>query len=288
MKRVKPPLGGYAKRKPLTYDSHTKKYIRPNFHYPFKNKTSMVKARINYNDYFYKHKIFGRECLFANLPKFPSYIHSRVTRINEKEPETIKWLGTMQADDVLFDIGANIGLYTVAGWARGLEANFADHERFKGNLIYAFEPHFANYFCLNQNIEVNNMQGVFSYCMALGNKNSMHSINLSDPYAGAARNNIDFSTGAFDQGVIEMRMDDVIRIQNIPQPTHLKIDVDGYENNVWEGGKQTLYNAKSILFEIHDNQKHIVNDLLQNGFELKEQHKRRNSDEHNYIFVKNG
>ena len=85
-----------------------------------------------------------------------------------------------------------------------------------------------------------------------------------------------------------MRMDDVIRIQNIPQPTHLKIDVDGYENNVWEGGKQTLYNAKSILFEIHDNQKHIVNDLLQNGFELKEQHKRRNSDEHNYIFVKNG
>ena len=49
-----------------------------------------------------------------------------------------------------------------------------------------------------------------------------------------------------------------------------------------------IYNPMAkITYITHDNQKHIVNDLLQNGFELKEQHKRRNSDEHNYIFVKN-
>ena len=75
----------------------------------------MVKARVNFNDFYYKHRVFGKEVRFVNIPKFPSYVHSRVTRIETKEPETLEWLDTIQAGDILYDIGANIGLYTVAG-----------------------------------------------------------------------------------------------------------------------------------------------------------------------------
>ena len=62
----------------------------------------MVKARINFNEFFYKHKMFGKQAVFVNIPKFPSYVHSRVTRIETKEPETLEWLDTIQCGDVFF------------------------------------------------------------------------------------------------------------------------------------------------------------------------------------------
>ena len=255
---------------------------------------SMVKARVNFNDFYYKHRVFGKEVLFVNIPKFPSYVHSRVTRIETKEPETLEWLDTIQAGDILYDIGANIGLYTVAGWAK---ARKVEHEKRKAThrdnwnktrptQVFAFEPHFTNYFCLNMNIEANGMQGVYAYCLSLGDKNSMSHINLSDPYAGAANNRMNFSAGSFDQGAIEMKLDDVVAQQKLPQPTHIKIDVDGYEKQVYSGGRKTIHNAKTALIEINNDHTHIVDDMLSNGFTLSGKHVRRNSPEHNYIFTK--
>ena len=248
---------------------------------------SMVKARINFNEFYYKHKMFGRQAVFVNIPKLPSYVHSRVTRIETKEPETLEWLDTIQCGDVLFDVGANIGLYTVGGWAKGCQVNKENNKRISGNQVFAFEPHFTNYFCLNMNIEANHMQGVYAYCLSLGDKNTMSHINLSDPYAGAANNRMDFSAGSFDQGAIEMRLDDVVEQQKLPQPTHIKIDVDGYEKQVYVGGKKTIHNARTALIEIHNDHTHIVDDMIANGFEITGKHVRRNSPEHNYIFTKN-
>ena len=226
----------------------------------------MVKARVNFNDFYYKHRVFGKEVRFVNIPKFPSYVHSRVTRIETKEPETLEWLDTIQAGDILYDIGANIGLYTVAGWAKARtveqEKRKATHRdnwnKTRPTQVFAFEPHFTNYFCLNMNIEANGMQGVYAYCLSLGDKNSMSHINLSDPYAGAADNRMDFSAGSFDQGAIEMKLDDVVAQQKLPQPTHIKIDVDGYEKQVYSGGRKTIHNANTALIEINNDNTHIV------------------------------
>ena len=97
---------------------------------------------------------------------------------------------------------------------------------------------------------------------------------------------MDFSAGSFDQGAIEMRLDDVVEQQKLPQPTHIKIDVDGYEKQVYTGGKKTIHNSRTALIEIHNDNTHIVDDMIANGFELTGKHVRRNSPEHNYIFRK--
>lgn len=65
-----------------------------------------------------------------------------------KEPGTIRWLATLQAGDVFYDVGANIGLYTI------LAARAVGHT---GHVI-ACEPHQANVISLLRNIALNGLQ----------------------------------------------------------------------------------------------------------------------------------
>ena len=52
----------------------------------------------------------------------------------------------------------------------------------------------------------------------------------------------------------------------IPQPTHIKIDVDGIESKVIEGGVNTIQNCKTILIEVEDMD--IVDMITKLGFEI--------------------
>ena len=52
----------------------------------------------------------------------------RADSIYEKEPCTLEWIDSFAADDVLFDIGANVGMYTI--WAAAT----------RGCRVFAFEP----------------------------------------------------------------------------------------------------------------------------------------------------
>ena len=45
----------------------------------------------------------------------------------------------------------------------------------------------------------------------------------------------------------------------IPQPTHIKIDVDGIDSKVIEGGINTIKNCKTVLVEVENME--IVNSI---------------------------
>ena len=58
---------------------------------------------------------------------------------------------------------------------------------------------------------------------------------------------------------------------NFKAPSHIKLDVDGFEEKIINGGKETLKNPdlKSILIEITDydgSKKRIVDILIASGF----------------------
>ena len=59
----------------------------------------------------------------------------RANTFSTKEPETLEWLDESESDGVFFDIGANVGLYSLYYGATK-----------KGN-VYAFEPHFLICHC---------------------------------------------------------------------------------------------------------------------------------------------
>ena len=72
----------------------------------------MPKLR-QYSDKSFIVPIKGKVIRFANNPAQRTYIKSRVDRIMGKEPETINWINKFKKNSIFFDVGANIGIYTL-------------------------------------------------------------------------------------------------------------------------------------------------------------------------------
>lgn len=221
-------------------------------------------------DQIFKTNVFNKDINFVNLPNQPSYIQNRVHRIKSKEPETINWIKSIPQQDILFDVGANIGIYTMSAGARGIKT-------------YAFEPHAGNYNILCQTISANPFPCV-AYCIALSDKSAFDVIGLKNYHPGVSDNVINESK-EFTHGVIAHDLDSLIEVNALPQPHHIKIDIDGHEEKFYQGAKKTIAKCKTILFEIETQYEYIVDELLNQGFKLVSKHK-RNDVEHNFIFSK--
>ena len=66
----------------------------------------------------------------------------RVESFSTKEPETLEWIDRFPDDAVLWDIGANVGLYTIYAAKKGIR-------------VFAFEPSVFNLEVLARNIFIN-------------------------------------------------------------------------------------------------------------------------------------
>jgi len=193
---------------------------------------------------------------------------SRVDSLMWKEPCTIEWIARFTADDVLIDIGANVGMYTIlAAGARGCR-------------VVAFEPESQNYALLNRNIVANRLSDrVAAYCLGLSDVSGLSTLYLSDTAAGTSNHSVGEDVdhllrpkqGAFAQGCIAARLDDLIAQGTVPVPSHIKIDVDGFEHRVARGAWATLQRpeVRSLLIEINshvDDHMALVRDLSGLGF----------------------
>lgn len=188
-------------------------------------KEQLTYTRFTYND---QHLIFNTPndmCLW------------RVKTLLTKEPETIKWLETLTEDDVLWDVGANIGLYTIFA---------AKLQRCK---VYAFEPESQNYVILNRSIGVNRLTNASAYCIAVGDNDHSGELSLSSFESGHSGHSTNGKRAAFKQGTIIHTLDSLVKI-GIPKPTHLKVDVDGLDPEVIVGGPKTMSTIKSVLIEL--------------------------------------
>jgi FkbM family methyltransferase len=200
-----------------------------------------------------------------------SYIKNRVDRMFNKEPETIAWIKSMHQSSVFYDVGANIGLYTIYAAVKR-QCN-----------TYSFEPHAANFKSVIENIEANKLTNSHAYPVAINKDFGLSSMAVKNLYSGVADNIVD-SLSEIYHGVVSISLDDVVGKNILPQPDYIKVDVDGFERNVFEGSQRVFKNAKSILIEIDQKDIQLVDDIKNLGFQLKSEHV-RNSVEKNYIFT---
>ena len=214
--------------------------------------------------------IFGKNITFVNLSHEPTYVQSRVLRIKSKEPETVAWIDSIPTTDTLFDVGANIGIYTMCAGAKGIRT-------------FAFEPHAGNYYVLCQNISINHFPCT-AYCLGLSDVTALDSIGIKNYHPGVADNVI--ATSLIQQhGVVTYTLDQLVATNLLPQPNYIKIDVDGHEQKFYQGAKITLSKCQSILFELEHQYEYIIDELKDMGFKVVGKH-RRNEQEHNFIFSK--
>lgn len=147
------------------------------------------------------------------------------------EPEqTQAFQKTIRPGDVVFDVGAHYGYYTL------LSSELAGP---KGK-IFAFEPSPGNIPRLKKHLAINHCENV-----------QVIELALSD-YEGTARfdNHAGSGVGHLSpDGQIEVQITSLDAISTrLPSPNVLKIDCEGAEVEVLKGGERTIRSAKPAIF----------------------------------------
>lgn len=174
-----------------------------------------------------------------------------------KEPGTIAWINAFAPGSVFWDIGANIGVFSLyAAVVRDCR-------------VLAFEPTAPNYYGLNRNVVLNKLnERVHAYCVAIDRKCGLDDMQMRDDTIGTALHTfgkpIDYKGDTFNpawrQGAVALSIDALVSQFGAPFPAHIKIDVDGLETAVIEGGRQTFSDPRfqSVLVEVNLDDEHEV------------------------------
>jgi FkbM family methyltransferase len=204
-----------------------------------------------------------------------------------KEPDTLDWLDSFKPNSCYFDVGSNIGqysLYPAKKYGRAVQ-------------IYAFEPQCNNYYSLNKNIFCNQLaEYITAYCVAISGRTEFSKLYIPKFIPGGNRsqfgkagiNNLKIPATHM-QGMFGVTLDDLCTQWGFPYPNYIKIDVDGIEISILKGAMKVLNNPalKSVIVELGtaDEQKEAVLLMAQAGLEVKSQ-TTRNWGETCFIFEK--
>jgi FkbM family methyltransferase len=177
-----------------------------------------------------------------------------------KEPFTVEWIESLPAGDVLFDIGANVGAYSLIAAARP-----------QGPLrVVAFEPAFANYALLCRNIVANDAAAhVTPLPVTLGAATTLGAFAYRDLAGGAASHAGIAGTddSVYRQPMLVYALDELIEQFGLPFPNHVKLDVDGAESAVLQGARHALgrQELQSVLVELGSDDAEIEEALAAAG-----------------------
>lgn len=204
----------------------------------------------------------------------PNHICSiRQTTFSSKEPEMLEWIEEY-GGGVFFDIGANIGLYSLY-YAQTKEGD-----------VYSFEPSVFNLRQLAKNISINKMSERITIISNPLTKNTGIAtfINGSADEGGAlSAFGVEYGhdgnpiNSDIKYSVVGFSLDDLIEMNILPEtPSLMKIDVDGIEHLILKGASKTLKSKslRTLFIEVNDDfeeQSQQVKKILESaGFKLKE------------------
>ena len=249
-------------------------------------------------DSYKKISILGKEVNFFIPNQLTDW---RIETFFTKEPETLEWIDNFEKKDkiIFWDIGANIGLYSIYSVLRNENVS-----------TISFEPSTSNLRVLSRNISINNLENKIKILSApLSNKeNQFLTMNEGDFIEGGALNtfgeNYDFAGELFDSKmkykILGTTIKNLLDNNILEIPNYIKIDVDGIEHLILEGAGKYLKDKriKSLSIEINEDFKEQYNKVIeimdQNEFKLL--HKKHNdemfneskkfSKVFNYVFIR--
>ena len=184
-----------------------------------------------------------------------------------KEPETLEWIRRYTTPgDVFWDIGANVGLYSL------FAAKLGCH-------VWAFEPHLPNANKLFRNVVENELSGKIKVIpIAVANEESFGGMAVRSLEPGSSLHNFEAAPWTVSHhgstqcttitaddpsnpktvpgnAVFCSYTDRLVLKWGFPEPNHVKIDVDGRDKDVLEGMCGIIDDEilRTILIEVHDD-----------------------------------
>ena len=190
----------------------------------------------------------------------------RAKSLLTEEPLMITWVKSMQPDDVVLDVGANVGIYTIP---------IAK----KVKTVYACELDPLNIAILKENMFLNSVtENVVVLPFACGDSAKIVDVKFRDLAYGDALQLIEggdpqntrLGQQTHSTKVIQFSLDDIFTRLDLTQPNKIKIDVDGNERTVLQGMKNLIRGAKEIYFEdsLSESCKLVTEYLINSGFRV--------------------
>lgn len=158
--------------------------------------------------------------------------------------------------NVLIDVGANIGTYSIL---------FAK----KGHTVHAFEPVISNYNAFATNIKLNNLEGSISaHPHALGETRRKAGFTFDPVNTGAShlteiKDHLEVITNPEFEEIEIIPFDEILNKLDIKKndKVFMKIDVEGMESNVIVGATEFIKNHPNLLIiieTIHSGKDQII------------------------------
>ena len=186
------------------------------------------------------------------------------TSYEEKVNKTIK--NTVMQGDIIWDIGANIGVYTLI---------FSELTGKKGK-VYSFEPHPDTFVKLKTLSTKDNIE-----FLNLGLSNEKKQMLFSNKANNELNSIVDESYNGEKISTNIETADNIIKMKFANIPNYIKIDVEGYELFVLQGMNLLLKNSilRNLMIEVHhsvmdelnitDGPKQISTILKDNNFKVQ-------------------
>jgi len=228
-------------------------------------------------------KIIGQQVKKVNLPgrgeeSLLMHVNGSLTSFRSetffsKEPETIEWVDSLEPGSVLWDIGANVGIFSLYA------------AKVRNCHVLAFEPSIFNLEVLGKNIFLNGLQDkIHIVPVALSSQDGVNTFQMGDTQYGGACSafGVDFGFDGramqpqFAYSLLGLKGDTIAAIGALPKPNYIKLDVDGIEHFILQGMTQVLSekSVKSAIVEGNENFKDQVEQInkimLSCGFVLRE------------------
>jgi FkbM family methyltransferase len=194
----------------------------------------------------------------------------RAKTFSTKEPETLEWIDSINENSMFWDVGANVGLYSLYAAKK------------KHCKVWCFEPSVFNVELLARNSYLNGLtENICLVPIALSDRSEDSKMQLTTKAWGGALSTFGKDFGwdgqeikkVFEYRTLGISMDDAVSLLKIPSPDYIKIDVDGLEHFILKGGSSVMQSVKEILIEVNDDflaQADQCNALLsQAGLKLK-------------------
>ncbi len=175
--------------------------------------------------------------------------------------DAVPWLDRIEplisSNDIVFDIGANIGVVT--NWF----AHRCQH-------VHAFEPHPDNFETIKSQQELRNMKNITLHDIALGKDNSKMQLHVKRFHGHHSLGDVASSQTVGRIEVNVRTVDEIFEELKIDKINFMKIDVEGFESDVLRGASGLLQNKKIdyILFEIQDTILRSINKTSREAFQL--------------------
>jgi FkbM family methyltransferase len=166
--------------------------------------------------------------------------------LGEHESEDTDYLmQALRANDVCFDVGANLGYYTV------LMAKAVPQGK-----VYAFEPDPFCHALLQLNVRINRLENVVVNCLALGERSGTSSLfRCTD----SGYNSFNDTAQKPVSSVIEVpvtTLDEFVAGAGVGRVDFVKVDVEGAEGLVLAGAKRLLQDSaqrpRLLLLELFE------------------------------------